>query len=709
MRKLKSVLILLMFIHFFSDNILYAWDDDITHPDLSDIAARKSVLGVQDYLKNIGFSKGLDEKVNGKELFKWVRDGAKLEDKSDWGFPVLGTTRSVNHFHNPLKPWPQAGLDDWFVLHYTGESSLLWAQDGARQQTYIEGDWSWQKVRNYYYLALTSTSDVERQPNFAKTFRGLGHQIHLIQDAAQPDHVRNDAHPEDTMEAGYGIGIEKWAKKEFQFINSLASAPIFSQVPFNTSYSGLVPITELFDADQYNGDNPSVSLAQGISEYTNANFFSDDTIFVAEVHEVGHRHYFPYPKKTSTDLDDYLAWNKLPETVMGEDGIPDTAFWIKKVADGERIERFLKPVYLSNNIWEAVGVGSLYYRTFYRDEKCHEDYAKKLIPRAVGYSAGLLNYFFRGSIAITLPDKGVYAQTENRDEGFRKVTLRAQNTSPAGEEMPNGSVELVVKYRLAQEDPFQSYPVPTTWEYSYIVVPELNNVRSIPRPSPIKLEFDLSQTPIPINATDLYLLVVYRGKLGQEEGAVAVGFKDISEPTPIDVFNDMDSICINGAWYVAGSPEAIALANQFYFDPYPHNLQNIYIRLSSSTDPKYASSTEYNLRIPSVSAGGFFIRKAFILSDYQFSYSSKETVINADSRDSFITWFEPYIISYGGLKNQTDYVVYDKEEDCALFNLGAPCALYIRYYPTFYAFRDQLMWFEFIYENRSYPVGSSCP
>lgn len=27
-------------------------------------------------------------------------------------------------------------------------------------------------------------------------FRGLGHQIHLIQDMAVPEHVRNDAHPE---------------------------------------------------------------------------------------------------------------------------------------------------------------------------------------------------------------------------------------------------------------------------------------------------------------------------------------------------------------------------------------------------------------------------------------------------------------------------------------------------------------------------------
>jgi len=39
------------------------------------------------------------------------------------------------------------------------------------------------------------------------------------------------------------------------------------------------------------------------------------------------------------------------------------------------------------------------------DERVHEDYARQLIPRAVGYSAELLDYFFRGRLAVDLvPD-----------------------------------------------------------------------------------------------------------------------------------------------------------------------------------------------------------------------------------------------------------------------------------------------------------------
>jgi hypothetical protein len=43
-----------------------------------------------------------------------------------------------------------------------------------------------------------------------------------------------------------------------------------------------------------------------MAEYTNANFFSDDTLFAAERYAVGHKYYSPYPKQSSTNLQDYL-------------------------------------------------------------------------------------------------------------------------------------------------------------------------------------------------------------------------------------------------------------------------------------------------------------------------------------------------------------------------------------------------------------------
>jgi hypothetical protein len=517
MRKLEMFVTLLCTGLVFATNESWAWDENVTHRDLSELAAKNSSLGPQDYLKTIGFSKGLNEIIAGKEVFRWVGDGSRLEDKSDPLFPLPGTTtRGVNHYHNPLKPWNQAGLDDWVaVLHYTGESSLYWAQDWENQLRYLEGDWSWQTVRNYYYLALRATTDSERQEKFAKTFRGLGHQMHLIQDASQPDHARNNAHPFDIKGWKRWVGIERWAMKNPTIINGLAAKPDFPQVSFSVPdpyrAQQLAPITQLIDTTQYyTGRTPSASLAQGLSEYTNANFFSDDTIFAAEWYSPGDRHYFPYPKKSSTDLDDYFFCNKLPETVSGEDHIPDTAFWIKKNADGEQVDHFLKPTYLSSDISSFLGDGVLYRRTFYRDEECHKDYVKYLIPRAVGYSAALLNYFFRGNLRVVAAPIFLQGKLAYMKLKIKNMTL--------GEAMGKGNLVLTYRYTPSGGSANGSQDI-------FGQAKGLDGsavVSSVPLGEGDTMEADFWIDP-GISKEDcdsIKFMLAFRGTLGNEEGAV---------------------------------------------------------------------------------------------------------------------------------------------------------------------------------------------
>jgi hypothetical protein len=52
--------------------------------------------------------------------------------------------------------------------------------------------------------------------------------------------------------------------------------------------------------------------------------------------------------------------------------------------------------------------------------------------------------------------------------------------------------------------------------------------------------FDFSANPIPGNVFDLELQVIYKGTVGQEQDAVAVGRVDVCEPQEICVFNDSD-------------------------------------------------------------------------------------------------------------------------------------------------------------------------
>ncbi len=58
-----------------------------------------------------------------------------------------------------------------------------------------------------------------------------------------------------------------------------------------------VPIARIVDSDRYDGENPAVTTTMpvGLSEYSNANFLSGDTIFNS----------YSYPAKSSVEIVEY--------------------------------------------------------------------------------------------------------------------------------------------------------------------------------------------------------------------------------------------------------------------------------------------------------------------------------------------------------------------------------------------------------------------
>ncbi len=381
--QVKLILIIIVEIMILIENS-FAWNED-THKNLSKIAADKSMLGLSDnYLNKVGIENGLDEKFkwDGKTLKgkEWVEDGAFFEDAGSKWDAITGKARYANHFHNPLKPWDSAGLSDL----QNGESSLLWAQDSTKQAVSIKGDWSWRTIRDFFYKSLTSTTDAERQVYFAQTFRGLGHQMHLVQDAAQPAHVRNDAHPMDG--AGWEEGLETWAKNKPSIVNSFASSPMFPQVALNINYDDYAPITQFIDTKQYIGSLiPDTSLTWGLSEYTNSNFVSDDTIFTENFSQ-SDKHYFPFPRYSTSC---YELYNE------------NTVTYLRKKSDNECGGDFVEHIAVTGPLFKYLDFDwNIQRLTLKLDTKVHSDYASLLIPRAVGYSAGLLNYFFRGDVYL---------------------------------------------------------------------------------------------------------------------------------------------------------------------------------------------------------------------------------------------------------------------------------------------------------------------
>lgn len=521
MKKTYISLLLFILVGFVFNRIALSWNDDTTHMQLSEFAADNSVLskGKGDYLKNLGFVDGLTTNLKWgteKTVKKWLAEGALLEDAGAYWQAGFNYARYNNHFHNPLQPWSSAGLTDG--VPFTTKSAVLWAQAGGYQSAFPEGDQSWNTIRNLYLLALTSATDSERQATFAKTFKGLGHQLHLIEDMAQPDHVRNDSHIWDSLAGKNPVHgsffFETWAKGKSALINTLAANPVFPTVPFNVSYDNFVPVTQLIDTKQYSqSKTPSVSLAQGLAEYTNANFFSDDTIFAAEKYSEGDKHYFPYPKKSSTNLQAYEDNSMLPKEIWAEDTVKDVAFYISKDKDGESIDYFVRSSYLTNHVKDE-NDKTLYYRTFYRDEVCHEDYAKKLIPRAVGYSAGLLNYFFRGKLDLV-------------EDG---TDYRIQNSSDEDIAGDISSFKLFYDDDNGNRNEIPLYFFdPSGNQYTDLHVTFTIPAHGI---SSFKVKF-LAPSSEPQRS-----LLIFQGTLGNEKNAVAVGMKDIkSEPIEVKLYD----------------------------------------------------------------------------------------------------------------------------------------------------------------------------
>ena len=649
---------------------------------------------------------------------------------------LSNTARNNNHFHNPLaESWSSAGLDidvsrykslipwpfrDSLPDHIEGQSSILWAHN---KNQVLGGQWSWHDARKNLYSALTGMdfdgrvvvyTYAEMQQYYANTFRALGQLMHLIQDASVPAHVRGEFH---WLKFHYESWLETVRKQESNRFAGFIASP----TPLDRSIFGgppdplptisdpnvkVTPVAKLIDTDQYTGSSPEDTWTKtvGLAEFTNANFFGE---FIS----------LPVtPKCPFPDLNS-------PNVEERRDGIQDPRdptkgtirkyYYSKLDEPGKGGYRLATAGFLKDYITKYFPMYFPIYMGNLKpalDGAVYSDYASRLLPRAVSYSVGLLQYFFRGNIEIILPDSGVYAQSDNVSQKFTQVKLKARNISPNDEEMSDGGIELVAKFKVAKENPFQSKPVETDAEFSYIVVSEATGTRSIPRDQPTELIFDLASSPIPLYATDLYLQVVYHGKLGQvvngnfvgEDLGVVVGIKDISEPTPIDIFNDMDRICLNGIWNVAGSDDALRIGQTYGIDAYPHGLKDTYIRLSSLNDHQLVSPTNYNFYIQQIAPGAS--SRVFILGDNagsNISYTgSGQKIADSDTWPHLpgvlcppgYTTFSPCLDVYKLIKNQTDIAN----------------GVVNRVYPTFNLFREVTTWGGLAVENWPYPSGSIC-
>lgn len=705
--------------------------------------------------------------VNNKPIDEWFEEAGAQEDK-----PAI---RTVHHFLDPISNGAIVGFFD---------PTAVWAQKEAGKQ-YPGGSYSWRDAREYFFSALTSNTGDVREAYLAESFRALGQVMHLVADMSVPEHTRDNSHITIST-------IEKWAEEAFDkntpepFFKNYSSRltrALNNPVPPDPSllrqpgkFPGApIPIANLYDFELYTkGSSPDNTITQpiGLAEFTNANFFSRDTIFKD----------YDYPAESSVQL--YEEWDD-------ESGKPMK--FIRKIKDGEPVEHLAQTkVFYKYLLFKTNGYTIV-------NDKVYADYLEKLIPRAVGYAGALVDYFYRGRIDLTfnptdvtfrsikvtaqnatgeemglgdialviryktlpetdlgggkylleyprdyppegtsnsnytykvinlstqadlksakeltfdlsgdplpihfddmtmqlvykgplgsetgavavselktvdgiysdfdisLPPSGVYAKVsgDSLDGAFNELRLTATTDIPGG--LNDGSIMLFLEHTVSRNDPYQSVAVDTApaGAAGYLIkVPVSNGVTSLAQGVPTELVFNLSSAPLPVKAADVHLGVVY---LKPDGTPMAIGFHDISEPTPVDLFNNTDYSCVAGNWYPSGTSGARAAADQAGngngldddMDTYPHDFTNILSKSSSTATPIKASPTVFDFFEPGPIAPDTMKRLGYVLTDYSFAYSFYKTWVHTSApQDGWTTVSTPATQHSGtGFTNQGD-------------------------------------------------------
>lgn len=589
MKFIVSILLILLCII----SPVYAWNDEATHPTLSEFAAEK-YFGA-DFMVSY---------INGIQVKKYIRAGSQLEDTGNLAQFLGGTARSLNHFHNASKATlAEARLTDVPTFMPIGgsptwESTPLWAQDGDNQRTKVNGDWSWNMVRSVYYKYLITSDSSLRELWQVDYLKGLGYQMHLIQDMGQPNHVRNDTHIWDG--ASLVLGLETWARRKDveiiknQILDNMTTIPAVTVnliAPFAAD-STKAPVANLFDTRSYLGTrSPSAAFNQGLAEYTNANFFSENTIFASE-YGTDDKHYQPYPRKDETNIQDFIDEQMALTTVTNDDdfGSFDTFVVKKQTTNGEPLNCIATSGPFSRKLYQEWGEDKYFYRSFMYDS-CFREYAEKLIPASVAYSKAMLEYFHRGKLEITPPDQQVYSIIDGSmtTQQFTTITAKVKNTTP-NEAITAGSLVAVARYKVDANylPDLSNNPTDNTLaSFAYSVSAPVT-ISPAMNTTPTEYIFDFSGSPIPAGITDLTLQVVFKGTLGNETDiAIAVGMKDVSEPTHHVFWNLSDMFSLDYNLYKAqdirANPVLVDSAGDAQIDPFVMDFEIAYSPASSTT------------------------------------------------------------------------------------------------------------------------------
>jgi hypothetical protein len=341
--------------------------------------------------------------------------GSALEDNNDQD---AGGKRSLNHFYDTLDASFGKGLSDTPPDQRikAGLSSFVWAYTSncvgynytafgsyGRINVNTTNIWSWQNARGYEWLGVTSASAISRRSNLGFEFRALGQVMHLLEDTTQPQHARNEQHldywPGTGFETLWHSHIEDYGDANWYKLN-------YGSTMLNWASLGFGKMEDFWDRHLYNGSATALDTDAnggtqlGLAEFCNGNFLGERHTY-GEFFLPGTLGYYPYPSfGTSINSSQIQAHPSSGiDTFTRADGSIGNAIYYKKVADGVPVIHHSRVTYLGARFASFRDASSVSLN----DPNVLRDYHNILIPKAAQYSAGLIDYFFRGLLTTSLP------------------------------------------------------------------------------------------------------------------------------------------------------------------------------------------------------------------------------------------------------------------------------------------------------------------
>ncbi len=429
-----------------------------------------------------------DSESGSRDILSLFEFGSQWEDKRS----ILNGPR---HFYNPLTG---AGLKVPIATFMPSPDWIL-GDNGDPGH-----DFTWKKARSDFLKASIDPDKAVRMLSWGLTFQKLGHVIHHIQDMAQPQHARNDAHCDSIVCLVLGAytpsNYEKWTLDN----RDLAATFIHNSYPtVYPSPSKAINSTR----DFWSGSG------RGMADFSNANFVSAGTNFIGNSDSVGRHPNFPKPfasrfnRQTMADLqNDPASGPMTPISRVCGGNLSTCTIDFAEVdivdplnpAMGGTNKRASSYSIFDQNLKQTTAVIAtdpvntsqwITNRVFALNRYNFVEGYKFLLNRAVAYSAGMINFFFRGELG-----------------------LKRSITSPTQFAIKNkGPDDMVGPFRLMYDsaDGTRHMVPDAIWALS---------VNAGLESAPIDIDLDVS----PASAKSNTFVLVFNGTMGSEADAVAV-------------------------------------------------------------------------------------------------------------------------------------------------------------------------------------------